>query len=114
MNYLNERINQIIGWVRSQIIVESKRLDNIFYAPCDYKGIGHEAPQDGWKPQTTREDMQESIPAGGSKTRYGEYHAWFKAEVTIPENMKGKHVELCVRSMRMANPQYIVYLDGKT
>ena len=114
MNYLNERINQIIGWVRSQIIIESKHIDNIFYAPCDYKGIGHEAPADGWKPQTTREDLQENIPAGGSKTRFGEYHAWFKAEVTIPENMKGKHVELCVRSMRMANPQYIVYLDGKT
>ncbi len=113
MNYLQERIEQVLGWLRGQIVAESARIDNISYVPCDYKGAGHEAPADGWMPQTSREELQKTIPAGGSKTSYGEYHAWFKATVSIPEAWKGKAVEMCVRSGRGSHPQYIVYLDGK-
>ena len=113
MNYLQERIEQVLGWVRQRIIMETARVENISYVPCDYKGAGHDAPTEGWVPQTSREALKDAIPAGGSKTGYGEYHAWFKATVTIPESMKGKDVELCVRSPRHSNPQYIVYMDGK-
>lgn len=113
MNYLNERINQVLGWIRGRIVVESKGISNISYVPCDYKGAGHVPPSEGWMPQTSREELRNTIPAGGSKTSYSEYHAWFKATINIPESMKGKTVELNVQSARMANPQYIVYLDGK-
>lgn len=61
-----------------------------------------------------REELRETIPAGGTKTGYGEYHAWFKAELVIPQSMKGRDVELCIRSGRRGyHPQYIAYLDGK-
>ena len=113
MNYLQERIEQVLGWLRQRIVMEHSKVTDISYVPCDYKGAGHVAPTEGWRPQTTRDELGKSIPAGGSKTSYGEYHAWFKANVTIPESMKGKHVELCVHSMRFSNPQYIVYIDGK-
>ncbi|MBQ7355241.1 MAG: alpha-mannosidase [Clostridia bacterium] len=113
MNYLQERIEQVLGWVHQRTVMDHVRVENISYVPCDYKGVGHVAPTDGWKPQTTREDLAAGIPAGGSKTAYGEYHAWFKATVTIPESMKGQHVELMVHSPRHSNPQYIVYMDGK-
>lgn len=112
MNYLQERIEQVLGWLRQRIIMEQAKVQNISYVPCDYKGEGHTAPTEGWMPQTSREELAKTIPAGGSKTSYGEYHAWFKATVTIPESMKGKNVELCVHSARFANPQYIVYMDG--
>ena len=113
MNYLQERIEQVLGWVHQRTVMDHVRVENISYVPCDYKGVGHTAPTEGWKPQTSREDLAASIPAGGSKTAYGEYHAWFKATVTIPESMKGKDVELMVHSPRHSNPQYIVYIDGK-
>ncbi|MBO5778825.1 MAG: hypothetical protein J6R82_04570, partial [Clostridia bacterium] len=113
MNYLQERIEQVLGWVHQRTVMDHVKVDNIYYVPCDYKGEGHTPPTEGWKLQTTREDLAASIPAGGSKTSYGEYHAWFKATVTIPESMKGKDVELMVHSPRHSNPQYIVYMDGK-
>lgn len=113
MNYLQERIGQVLGWLAGRVVVESSRITDISYVPCDYKGVGHEAPTEGWRPLTSREELADTIPAGGSKTGYGEYHAWFKATVNIPESMKGKAVEMNVRSGRGANPQYIVYLDGK-
>jgi alpha-mannosidase len=113
MNYLQERIEQVLGWVHQRTVMDHVKVENIYYVPCDYKGEGHTAPTEGWKLQTTRDDLAASIPAGGSKTAYGEYHAWFKATVTIPEPMKGKDVELMVHSPRHSNPQYIVYMDGK-
>ncbi|MGM9647724.1 MAG: alpha-mannosidase [Eubacteriales bacterium] len=113
MNYLQERIDQVLGWIRNRIVMETARVENISYVPCDYKGEGHTPPAEGWIPQTTREALKDTVPAGGSKTSYGEYHAWFKATVTIPASMKGRDVELCVRSPRHSNPQYIVYIDGK-
>ena len=113
MNYLQERIDQVLGWIRNRIVMETARVENISYAPCDYKGEGHTPPAEGWIPQTTREALKDTVPAGGSKTSYGEYHAWFKATVTIPASMKGRDVELCVRSPHHSNPQYIVYIDGK-
>ncbi len=113
MNYLQERIEQVLGWVHQRTVTDRARVENISYAPCDYKGEGHTPPAEGWIPQTTREALKDTIPAGGSKTSYGEYHAWFKATVNIPESMKGRDVELCVRSPRHSNPQYIVYMDGK-
>lgn len=113
MNYLQERINQVLGWLRDRVVPEKQQIENILYVPCDYKGEGHVCPTEGWRSLVSREELQENVPAGGSKTRYGEYHAWFKAEVTIPESMKGKPVEMCIYSGRGGHPQYIVYLDGK-
>ncbi len=111
MNYLQERIDQVLGWIRDRIVVERKGIENISCVPCDYKGEGHTPPAEGWIPQTR--DCLKDMPAGGSKTGYGEYHAWFKTTFTIPDSMKGGHVELCVHSPRHSNPQYIVYLDGR-
>ncbi len=115
MNYLQQRIEQVLGWIEKRIVVETVPVENIQYVPCDYKGGGHVAPAEGWKNQTSREALKD-IPAGGSKTSYAEYHAWFRADVTIPESMKGKNVELYVRAHSADiyyNPQYIVYMNGK-
>ena len=113
MNYLRERIFQELKWLEKRIVTERQPVENITYVPCDYKGEGHIAPADGWRPLRSREELRETIPAGGTKTRYGEYHAWFKAELVIPQSMKGRKVELRVRSGHFGDPQYIVYLDGK-
>ena len=113
MNYLRERIFQELKWLEKRIVIERQPVENITYVPCDYKGEGHTAPVDGWRPLHSREELRETIPAGGTKTRYGEYHAWFKAELVIPQSMKGKKVELRVRPGFFGDPQYIVYLDGK-
>lgn len=112
-NYLRERIFQELRWLEDRIVTERKAVESIFYVPCDYKGEGHAAPSDGWRPLRSREELKEAIPAGGTKTGYGEYHAWFKADLVIPQSMKGRKVELCVRSGHGGHPQYIVYLDGK-
>ena len=71
MNYLQERIEQVLGWLRQRIVMEHKKVTDISYVPCDYKGEGHQAPTEGWRPQTTRDELMKSIPAGGSKTSYG-------------------------------------------
>ena len=113
MNYLRERIFQELGWLADRIVVQRQPVENITYVPWDYKGEGHIAPRDGWRPQRSREELRETIPAGGTKTGYGEYHAWFKARLEIPQSMKGRKVELCIRSGHGFHPQYIVYLDGR-
>lgn len=114
MNYLRERIFQELHWLAGRIVTERQPVENITYVPCDYKGEGHAAPSEGWRPLRSREELRETIPAGGTKTRYGEYHAWFQADLVIPESMQGEKVELCIRSGRRGfHPQYIVYLDGK-
>lgn len=113
MNYLRERIFQELRWLEERIIVERHPVENITYVPCDYKGEGHTAPSGGFRPLHSREELGQVIPAGGTRTGYGEYHAWFKADLVIPPSMKGRKVELCVRSGHGGHPQYIVYLDGK-
>ena len=115
MNYLQQRIEQVLGWIQDRIIVETAPVDQIEYVPCDYKGAGHTAPADGWKQQISAEVMK-SVPAGGSRTAYGEYHVWFRAPVKIPASMKGKPVELYIRASspdHSYSPQYIAYLDGE-
>ena len=92
MNYLRERIFQELKWLADRIVTERQPVENITYVPCDYKGDGHAAPVDGWRPLRSREELRETVPAGGTKTRYGEYHAWFKADLVIPQSMKGKRV----------------------
>ncbi|MGM9680693.1 MAG: alpha-mannosidase [Eubacteriales bacterium] len=113
MNYIQERIEQELHEISRRILVRSVRIEDVLCAPTDYKGPGHTPPADSdpaWIPQTP--GCLKDMPAGGSKTEYGEYHAWFKARITIPEDMKGKCLELKVASPRHANPQHIVYLDG--
>ncbi len=115
MNYLQQRIERVLGCIQERIVVETVPIENIEYVACDYKGYGHKAPAEGWKPQISREELKE-ITAGGSKTAYGEYHAWFRADVTIPAALRGKNVELCIRAHSTDtnyNPQYIVYMNGK-
>lgn len=114
MNYLRERIFQELNWLADRIVTERQPVEGIQYVPCDYKENGHVAPAEGWRPQHSREELKETVPAGGTKTGYGEYHAWFKADLAIPQSMKGRDVELCIRSgHRGYHPQYIAYLDGK-
>ncbi len=114
MNYLKEKIKQELRWLSERIELESVPVEPVSYVPCDYKGEGHEAPSQGWMPLRSREELARTIPAGGTKTGYGEYHAWFQAQVRIPSSMKGRKVELSIRSGHHgAHPQYIVYLDGK-
>ena len=112
MNYLQQRIEQVLGWIRERIVTDTVRIAPIFYAPCDYKGFGHALPAGGWQLLQSREALA-SIPAGGSKTEYGEYHAWFKATVTVPASMRDKAVELCIHASSAGRPQYIVYLNGQ-
>ena len=84
------------------------QVDGVKYCDADYKTSNTPPPASAFKPYTCGE------PWGtGTDT-----HAWFNVKISVPENMRGVPVELCLSSENKGlwdacNPQYIVYVDGK-
>lgn len=104
MNYLRERIDKIIEQLSWRIEVKNVPIEGLML--CDNTGYkDSNTPPDEtapWKP------FKRGDRFGGVK----DWHGWFKAKVTIPEDMRGGHVEFSNRADRR-NPQFIIYIDGK-
>ena len=103
MNFIYERIEQML----SRIYPLTKRAvypaDGFEYAECGYKTS--ETPDDGlvFRPWTKNDRF------GGRE----EWHGWYRGTVTVPECPDGCSLELENYYDDGKNPQYLVYLDGK-
>jgi len=104
MNYLRERIGEVLGKLRHRIVIDTEKITGIELYECGYKGSTNTPPADAeWKP------FEWGKTFGGTH----EWHGWFRATVKVPERMQGKHVELRNWVTR-AWPQVLTYINGKT
>ena len=104
MNYLKQRIGRILSELDRRVVIDRRRVEGITLCECDYKNGANLPPVNaGWRPFGWGETF------GGSF----EWHGWFRATLRIPEDFRGKQVELYNYASRQA-PQFITYLDGKT
>ena len=104
MNYLRERIGEVLHKIRDRIVIDTEKITGIELYTCDYKGSANTPPADAeWKPFEWGETF------GGTH----EWHGWFRATVKVPERMQGKHVEL-KNWVSRAWPQVLTYINGKT
>ena len=105
---LHKRIEKMIDELEGFIYPVSENIVGWMTKKCDYKQ-GNELPE-----------IDGSWTVFGETERWGtdpEEHRWFYKKVEIPENMRGKDVELYVsatpRNRSDWDPQFIVYIDGK-
>lgn len=108
MNYISERIKQILGVIDGRIVVSEEKIE------------GFRCCESGYKAGNTPPDDSEFIdmPSDFSVQDRQEHHFWVKAEVTLPKACIGKHIELVNRSdnthgWSSQDPQIIAYIDGK-
>ena len=101
------KVNMLINKLRPCIVERDIELGSIYYKPCGYKS-------DNTLPN--KEDMTLFAPTdtwGEAK----DSHAWFRLEVNVPEECRGKELELSVRTeldgWDAVNPQFIAYVNGK-
>ena len=107
MNYIFERINQIIGVINQRITVKEIRLSGFRYCETGYK-TSNTPPDD---------DKFTDMPSDFSVQDGKEHHFWVKTEVNIPKEFIGKSLELADCSNNTTgwsgqNPQIITYIDG--
>jgi alpha-mannosidase len=101
-----ERVNKIAQELKSYIYQSRVKVENFKMKEGNYK-----SPQDV---DASSAPWKEFI----SGTRWGGYdsHAWFRTDVTIPEEMDGKTVAIIVNSGQdgwdATNPQFIAYVNG--
>lgn len=108
MNYIFERINQIIGVINQRITVKEIRLSGFRYCETGYK-TSNTPPDD---------DKFTDMPSDFSVQDGKEHHFWVKTEVNIPKEFIGKSLELADCSNNTTgwsgqNPQIITYMDGR-
>jgi len=105
MNYLKERIGQVLNTIGSRIVTDTEKITGIEFCECGYKNQTNTPPADAeWKP------FEWGATFGGTH----EWHGWFRATVKIPERMQGKTLELKNWCNRYGNPQVLTYINGKT
>ena len=75
MNYIFERINQIIGVINQRITVKEIRLSGFRYCETGYK-TSNTPPDD---------DKFTDMPSDFSVQDGKEHHFWVKTEVNIPK-----------------------------
>ncbi len=103
MNFIYERIEQMLSRIVPLTARAIYQLDGFEVAECGYKTA--EAPEEGllWRP------WQKSDRFGMKN----EWHGWFRGKVKLPECPDGCVLELENYYDDGKNPQYMVYIDGK-
>ena len=100
------RITKIVHELKSYIYQDGVKVENFRMKEGKFKDIQEvDASPAPWNEFATG-------------MRWGGYdcHAWFRTDVTIPEDMDGKTVALLVHTGRdgwdATNPQFIAYVNG--
>lgn len=108
LDFTEDRLREILKVLSEAMQTDCIPLDGFYYKPCGYK-TGNTLPE-----------IDGSFREFGRFERWAgqiDAHAWFYKKIEIPENMRGKNVELCVSTQLAGwdsiNPQFIVYVDGK-
>ena len=108
-NFLDKRIGEIINQLEKYITPVRQSINGWLTMECDYK----------------KNNIVPSVSEGewrvfGETERWGmkpEEHRWFFKHIEIPQELKGKDLELYVSSTDVHDedwePQFMVYLDGK-
>ncbi|MBO5111157.1 MAG: alpha-mannosidase [Clostridia bacterium] len=101
------KVNTLVEKLRSCIVEKNIEIGSILSCPCGYK-------TDNTLP--AKEDMTPFAPndTWGAER---DSHCWFRLEVDVPEDCRGKEIELSVRTeldgWDAVNPQFIAYVNGK-
>lgn len=108
-NFLDKRIGEIINQLEKYITPVRIPINGWLTKECGYKS-GNTVPsiaEDGWR-------------EFGETERWGmkpEEHRWFYKYIDIPQELKGKDLELYVSSTDVHDedwePQFMVYLNGR-
>ncbi len=108
-NFLDKRIGEIINQLEKYITPVRQSINGWLTTECGYKknNVVPSVNEGEWR-------------AFGETERWGmkpEEHRWFFRHIEIPQELKGRELELYVSSTDVHGedwePQFMVYLDGK-
>lgn len=101
------KVNTLVEKIRPCIVETSIAISSIHYMPC------------GYKKNNVLPEKEEMTPFDPSKDTWGDArdsHGWFRLEVDVPEELRGREIELSVRTeldgWDAVNPQFLVYVNG--
>ena len=101
------KVNTLVEKIRPCIVETSIAISSIHYMPC------------GYKKNNVLPAKEEMTPFDPSKDTWGDArdsHGWFRLEVDVPEALRGREIELSVRTelegWDAVNPQFLVYVNG--
>lgn len=108
-DFYEDRMRVFFDTFEQYMTVAETHIDGFLYKECGYKS------------DNTLPEIDESFREFGKNERWGgkqDEHAWFYKKLIIPEQYRGKNVELVIstdaykQSWDAINPQFIVYLNG--
>lgn len=108
-DFYEDRMRVFFDTFEQYMTVAETHIDGFLYKKCGYKA------------DNTLPEIDESFREFGKNERWGgkqDEHAWFYKKLIIPEQYRGKNVELVIstdaykQSWDAINPQFIVYLNG--
>jgi alpha-mannosidase len=108
-DFYEDRMRVFFDTFEQYMTVAETHIDGFLYKECGYKS-GNTLPE-----------IDDSFREFGKNERWGgkqDEHAWFYKKLIIPEQYRGKNVELVIstdaykQSWDAINPQFIVYLNG--
>ena len=108
-DFYEDRMKVFFDTFQKFMTVSQERVDGFLYKKCGYKS------------DNTLPEIDDSFVEYDKIGRWGgkqDEHAWFYKKLIIPEQYRGKNVELVIstdaynQSWNAINPQFIVYLNG--
>ena len=108
-DFYEDRMRVFFDTFEQYMTVAETHIDGFLYKECGYKS-GNTLPE-----------IDDSFREFDKNERWGgkqDEHAWFYKKLIIPEQYRGKNVELVIstdaykQSWDAINPQFIVYLNG--
>ena len=110
MPNLKERIKHHVSMLCANCVQKSTIIENVYYLECDSYKVGVNPPD---VKNLGRPFAQTDKWAGKP-----DYHGWFYFEIDVPKLNDNERAEVCIytseRGWDSANPQFIVYMDGRT
>ena len=108
-DFYEDRMRVFFDTFEQYMTASETHIDGFLYKECGYKS------------DNTLPEIDGSFREFGKNERWGgkqDEHAWFYKKLIIPEQYRGKNVELVIstdaykQSWDAINPQFIVYLNG--